>query len=177
MNVPFDTEVIPYIIYVGALCIAILLFLIPLTKKYLDRKDEGLRNITLGVFSWFIGISSVFIGYLSWWIEDDRGTIFSWGLPIAYSSIVLSSFFFLWFGLGFIMENHEKKVKIMKIMLVYVIIMIICLFNFKANEWGKMPPIPTFRLVLLIILVFTSIIIYFMLSLPHFFPDTNINPL
>ncbi len=159
VQIPFDGEVIPFIIFIFISALIATSLFIMLLKRYWERKTPVVKHLMFTVFCWSAGTLAYSLGLISWFITDDRMWIYDYSLPFGYSAILASTYFVLRFAVDLLNYPPHKIKKILKGYKVYMAIMII-LFFLPQNDWGSLPPIPTFRMVNLILLNLGNIMIY-----------------
>jgi hypothetical protein len=159
-QIPFDQDVIPFMVYIGIIMASIGVLTILLFIDLLKRRNKILLNLFLGICCWFIGSSGFFIGLISWMIKNDRIWIYDSSIPLGYTSIIIAAFFFLLFSVEVFTLQESRKRLILYGYGVYTIILVILFLDFERNEWGTLPPIPDFRLMNLILMILGQLILY-----------------
>ncbi len=158
-SIPYNHEVTPFVVFIIITAtISTILFLF-LLKRYLERKTEVIKHLTLTVFCWLVGTLAYSLGLISWYFIDDRIWIYDYSLPLGYASIVVSTYFVLNFAVILLNYEETKKQRILKVYAAYMITMVI-LFFLPQNQWGDLPPIPTFRMINLVLLISGNLIVY-----------------
>ncbi|MBN2150852.1 MAG: hypothetical protein JW839_05390 [Candidatus Lokiarchaeota archaeon] len=162
--IPYDVGATPFVVFIGSIAVLASFLFIKILVKYLRGKTRITLYMALNVFFWLFGSAGYFIGLLSWYFEDDRGIMFRLSLPLGYSAIVIATFFSLLFSGEFMKQPDRKRRIYAALYAIYMVALVASLFNFDANKWGALPPIPAYRLVNLILVILGNIIVFSILA-------------
>jgi hypothetical protein len=155
--IPYDPTVDSFIGFIVSISLITSALFLSLLKRYIRRKQSVLLYMTLTLFCWTTGTISYSIGLLSWKILDDRTWIYQLSLPVGYSSLAISAYFVMLFANEFLHLRYKRVV--ISLSLIYSLT-ITLLLGFPQNNWGILPPIPVFRMGVLIGLITGNIVIY-----------------
>ncbi len=162
-EIPFEPSVMPFMIFIGVCAIFTGFVTIKILSKYISNKSTIIRNLFLGILNWFSAVFAFFIGLISWLVENDRGIIYRTSLPVAYSCIIIASFFFLLLTIEMLSIKGNRKLFMVLTFTAYMIFIIYRLIS-PENEWGIIPPIPIYRTINLIILIIANVVLYIYLA-------------
>lgn len=143
------------------------LLIIPIIKRYLDRKKINTLYLVFSIFSWLIATVSAGIIYF---FADTHLNLSIWAQKIVYSGVFLGCMFLFQFSQGIFLFNQKKIIH-----LYWVIGTIIILLTLLLNsvEIGQFPddsnhPLLTIKLlysILVVIFLIPTIISIFVKAL------------